>query len=74
MLVKPISFSPRAGGGLDGALDTLDDVVERLVRRSEMHVVVDDQASLGSGSPRSADSLEIGRLVTLIRRGRPAPP
>ena len=50
---------------LDEALDRVDGVVDRFVRRPEVHVVVDDHSQVATSS-RSAG------VVTLSRRGSPS--
>ena len=62
MLGEADLVDPSLGGRFDIALDGLDRVVDRLVRRAEMHVVVDDQ-SQDATSSRSAG------VVTFSRRG-----
>ena len=56
---------PALGRRFDVALDGLDRVVDGLVRRAEMHVVVDDQSQEATSS-RSAG------VVTFSRRGSPS--
>jgi hypothetical protein len=65
VLGEPDLVDAALGGSLDVALDGLDRVVDRLVRRPEVHVVVDDQSQLSTNA-RSLAS------VILTNWGSPA--
>src|SRR5215218_9575412 len=63
VLGEPDLVDPALGSSFDEALKGFDGVVDGLVRRAEMHVVVDDQ-SQDATSSRSAGVVTFSRRVS----------